>query len=241
MVETASWRAGRRLAGIGASGVSSIEEFRARSMAGSPQSQPRPAANSLQVLVAEDDRILQKLYEHTLSSWGLPPQIRLVSSGIDGLLEIGRVPPDLLITDLRMPGIDGFEMIRRLRADPSSRSSTSWWSAASPRTRSSRTAACPGRHLLQQAGAFPRTEGLCPGQDHGHAAPRSSGLIVLSSRRPAFCRPFSFGRLSRPVCHCPPPFSGAPRMPLAEMSMTVRDIFRSVSVRCVIRTSKIFI
>ena len=28
--------------------VSSIEEFRARSMAGSPQSQPRPAANSLQ-------------------------------------------------------------------------------------------------------------------------------------------------------------------------------------------------
>ena len=98
--------------------VSSIEEFRARSMAGSPQSQPRPAANSLQVLVAEDDRILQKLYEHTLSSWGLPLQIRLVSSGIDGLLEIGRVPPDLLNTDLRMPGIDGFEMIRRLRADP---------------------------------------------------------------------------------------------------------------------------
>lgn len=98
--------------------VSSIEEFRARSMADNTQSQPRPAANSLQVLVAEDDRILQKLYEHTLSSWGLPLQIRLVSSGIDGLLEIGRVPPDLLITDLRMPGIDGFEMIRRLRADP---------------------------------------------------------------------------------------------------------------------------
>lgn len=98
--------------------VSSIEEFRARSMAGnSSQAQVRAATNSLQVLVAEDDRILQKLYEHTLTSWGLPMQIRLVSSGIDGLLEIGRVPPDLLITDLRMPGIDGFEMIRRLRAD----------------------------------------------------------------------------------------------------------------------------
>jgi len=98
--------------------VSSIEEFRARSISGGGQSHPRPSANCLQILIAEDDRILQKLYEHTLSSWGLPLQIRLVSSGIDGLLEIGRVPPDLLITDLHMPGIDGFEMIRRLRADP---------------------------------------------------------------------------------------------------------------------------
>ena len=98
--------------------VSSIEEFRARSMSGSGQNTVRPAAGALQVLVAEDDRILQKLYEHTFTSWTLPLQVRMVSSGIDGLLEIGRFPPDLLITDLRMPGIDGFEVIRRLRADP---------------------------------------------------------------------------------------------------------------------------
>ncbi|MBS0347117.1 MAG: response regulator [Proteobacteria bacterium] len=98
--------------------VSSIEEFRARSMAGGGQgTQARAPGNALQILVAEDDRILQKLYEHTFTSWGLPLQVRLVSSGIDGLLEIGREAPDLLITDLRMPGIDGFEMIRRLRAD----------------------------------------------------------------------------------------------------------------------------
>ncbi|MGL4407438.1 MAG: excisionase family DNA-binding protein, partial [Zoogloea sp.] len=86
--------------------ISSIEEFRARAMAGGGQSQAR-ASGALQILVAEDDRILQKLYEHTLASWGLPVQLRMVSSGIDGLIEIGRVAPDLLITDLRMPGIDG--------------------------------------------------------------------------------------------------------------------------------------
>lgn len=98
--------------------VSSIEEFRARSMSGGGQGQTRSLGSALQVLVAEDDRILQKLYEHTFASWGVPLQVRMVSSGIDGLLEIGREAPDLLITDLRMPGIDGFEMIRRLRADP---------------------------------------------------------------------------------------------------------------------------
>ncbi|HMV18355.1 MAG TPA: response regulator [Zoogloea sp.] len=97
--------------------VSSIEDFRARAAAGGGQTVSRPPG-VLQVLVAEDDGILQKLYEHTFSSWGLAVQVRMVASGIDGLLEIGRMPPDLLITDLRMPGIDGFEMIRRLRADP---------------------------------------------------------------------------------------------------------------------------
>ena len=34
------------------------------------------------------------------------------------MVEIGREPPDLLIVDLRIPGIDGFEMIRRLRENP---------------------------------------------------------------------------------------------------------------------------
>ena len=96
--------------------VSSIEEFRARSIAGNgAQTQSRAPSNTLQVLVAEDDRILQKLYEHTFSSWGLPLQVRMVSSGIDGLLEIGRFPPDLLITDLRMPEESGIALIKRLR------------------------------------------------------------------------------------------------------------------------------
>ncbi|MGH8135329.1 MAG: response regulator, partial [Steroidobacteraceae bacterium] len=51
-----------------------------------------------------------------LGSWCLPLELHSVTSGFDALLRIGAARPDLLITDLRMPGIDGFEMIRALQA-----------------------------------------------------------------------------------------------------------------------------
>jgi excisionase family DNA binding protein len=40
-----------------------------------------------------------------------------LTNGYAALVAIGREPPDLLITDMAMPGLDGVEMIRSLRAD----------------------------------------------------------------------------------------------------------------------------
>lgn len=92
---------------------SSVEAFLARSQTGG-QPLPRPA-DALLVIIAEDDEILQRLYQHTFDSWGMPVHLKIVANGFDVLLEVGRTPPDLLISDLRMPGMDGFEMIRRIR------------------------------------------------------------------------------------------------------------------------------
>ena len=39
-------------------------------------------------------------------------------SSFAALIDIGRHPPDLLLTDLLMPGMDGYRMIRHLRAMP---------------------------------------------------------------------------------------------------------------------------
>ena len=96
----------------------SVDALLAR--ARSPGLQPRAgSANSkVRVLVVEDDRLLQGIYRETFAAWDEPLDVRIIGHGLDALVEVGREPPDLLIADLRIPGIDGFEMIRRLRENP---------------------------------------------------------------------------------------------------------------------------
>lgn len=74
-----------------------------------------PQRDGLSLLVVEDDSDLLELYRHTIDSWGLPLQLHTAANGFEGLLQIGETLPDLLITDLNMPGINGFEMLRSLR------------------------------------------------------------------------------------------------------------------------------
>jgi len=76
----------------------------------------------LKILVAEDDEDLLKPYEMTLSGWDLPLDLVLVRNGFDVLIKIGEAKPDILITDLNMPGMDGFHMICALRDEDHYRS-----------------------------------------------------------------------------------------------------------------------
>lgn len=71
-----------------------------------------------QILIVEDDPALKMLYERQVQSWNMPIELRMVSNGLEGLLEIGRQPPDLLLTDLIMPELDGFAMLNALRTSP---------------------------------------------------------------------------------------------------------------------------
>jgi excisionase family DNA binding protein len=72
----------------------------------------------LSVLVVEDDASLLRLYQARIAAWPMGPQVTVCNNGFAALLTLGRTCPDLLITDLRMPGIDGFVMLRALQNAP---------------------------------------------------------------------------------------------------------------------------
>lgn len=75
---------------------------------------PRP----MRVLVVDDDAALLRLYQVKLSQWPMRAQVQVLDNAVAGLLQIGRSSPDLLVVDLNMPGMDGFNMLRVLRKTP---------------------------------------------------------------------------------------------------------------------------
>ena len=72
------------------------------------------AARRLRVLVVEDDEALREVYRGNLQGWDLPLDFTLMASAIEALFDISSLNPHVLVTDLRTPGIDGFEMVRML-------------------------------------------------------------------------------------------------------------------------------
>ncbi|MBQ4379918.1 MAG: response regulator [Bacteroidaceae bacterium] len=71
--------------------------------------------DKLTVLVVDDVPLNVLLIKKMLSQYTF--QLKTANSGQAALDIIDKSIPDLLLLDLMMPGIDGFEVIRRLRAD----------------------------------------------------------------------------------------------------------------------------
>ncbi|GAA3907551.1 response regulator [Actinoplanes auranticolor] len=68
------------------------------------------------VLLIEDDPQSAELLSTQLVSAGY--HVEVAGTGEAGLTAAGAHPPDAIVLDVALPGIDGFEVIRRLKADP---------------------------------------------------------------------------------------------------------------------------
>jgi len=70
------------------------------------------------VLIVEDDRIQRTLLQSTVQEIGQEISVRTAYNGVEGLIKLGERQPQVLITDLLMPGMDGFQMLKTLSASP---------------------------------------------------------------------------------------------------------------------------
>ena len=113
------------------------------------------------VLVVEDDPDIAMLLARSLARAGFA--VDQISSGADVLPTLRRGQPDLLLLDLMLPGLDGLEICRALRADPS-------------------TAALPIIMLTARAEESDRIVGLELGADDYITKPFSPSELVARIR-----------------------------------------------------------
>ena len=94
----------------GASAQALIEAMRA---AGSEQAEPPP-----RVLIVDDDPAALELVEMLVEKAFPDAIITKARNGFEGLRAMGRMTPDVLVTDIVMPHIDGLEMLRHVATQP---------------------------------------------------------------------------------------------------------------------------
>ncbi|MDF3301862.1 response regulator transcription factor [Streptomyces tropicalis] len=67
------------------------------------------------MLLAEDDRAIRHALERALTLEGY--EVTAVADGVEALAQAHKTPPDVLVLDVMMPGIDGLQVCRVLRAE----------------------------------------------------------------------------------------------------------------------------
>lgn len=65
------------------------------------------------ILAIDDSRTMRGLLDQTLSGAGFA--VELAEDGVDGLSKLENANPDLVITDINMPRLDGFGVIKGIR------------------------------------------------------------------------------------------------------------------------------
>ena len=73
--------------------------------------------NAFRVVLVDDDSDLRKLVKLTLeftAGW----EVTAAADGAAGIEAVREVQPDVAVVDIMMPGMDGYEVCRRLKEDP---------------------------------------------------------------------------------------------------------------------------
>ena len=125
---------------------------------------PAVPTRRYRALVVDDERDFRHLMTMFLKRSGMPIDVDVVSTGIEALHQVEAEPPDLILLDIMMPEMDGFEVCRRLRADE-------------------RTRAIPILMLTALDDVSDRTRGFLVGTDDFLGKPFDRGELLARVRR----------------------------------------------------------
>jgi len=84
-----------------------------------PQYNDADSLEGSRVLIVDDNAQNRELLTAYLES--IPVQVRTAADGIDALEQVASEAPDLILLDIMMPRMSGFEVCVKLKSDPASR------------------------------------------------------------------------------------------------------------------------
>jgi excisionase family DNA binding protein len=110
-----AWRTAGGHRRVSRTAVLQLLADRKHDLAVQPTSPVTSAQPPLRMLLVEDDPNLMSLFTALVRTWTIPLELTTASNGFEGLVRIGETQPDIVLTDLMMPGMDGFAMVRSLK------------------------------------------------------------------------------------------------------------------------------
>ncbi len=112
LVEKNDLRAWKTQGGHRRISLLSIQEYQRRHNLS--QASSSAAEDCLRVLVVEDDENTRLMLQANFEKWGLPIDAVMYASAMEALLDMPSLQPQVLLTDLRMPNVDGFQFLKTL-------------------------------------------------------------------------------------------------------------------------------
>ncbi|MDH3880688.1 MAG: response regulator, partial [Desulfobacteraceae bacterium] len=72
----------------------------------------------MKILIVDDDPVIQKLIKNMLAKNGYK-NIQIAGSGEEAMKMMKKTPPDFVALDIQLPGIKGYEVSQKMRANKS--------------------------------------------------------------------------------------------------------------------------
>lgn len=117
LVETGALEAWKTKGGHRRIPLSAVRAYKDKDAPGHVPKAASPAGRT-SILIVEDNEMQRGIYQKQISSWNLDADLRFCENGYQALIEIARRRPDVVLADIMMEGIDGYEVVTTILTYP---------------------------------------------------------------------------------------------------------------------------